>query len=255
MAAAGRERVEDILDAAVPGKAPRMVAARPRRHANPAAPVQQRHGVRRRRAVEVGRLGGRARRAFLLHRLREGRGVHRRRSGEQAGRDHRVRQRARPDEPHGPRKAERPQRTRDPGDHVHAVRLPRAGSGGQAAVHVRRRADRRAGRAVRSGHLRQGGRGNGPRARDDLVHLARRGLLPRRRPRDPQLAHQRHRHGRHLRHRIGRRPPGEEHHPAEQHRAAHRLLSGGGQDLQPVSPRDVPGQPGDRPPVLERDLV
>ena len=43
----------------------------------------------------------------------------------------------------------------------------------------------------------------------------------------------------HLCHRVLRRAAGAEHHPAEQHRAAHRLLPGRGQDLQPVAPRHV----------------
>ena len=77
---AAQQRVEDLLDAAVPGRAPGLVAARPRGHADAAAPLQQRHGVRGRRAAEVGGLGGRARRALVLHRLRGRPRVHRRRS-------------------------------------------------------------------------------------------------------------------------------------------------------------------------------
>ena len=104
-----RQRLAHAVEDALPGLAARLVAARPRGHAHAAAPLQQRHGVRRRRAAEVGRLGGRARRALLLHRLRQGAGLHRDRPREPAGRDHGLRRRARAHDAAGARQDERPQ--------------------------------------------------------------------------------------------------------------------------------------------------
>ena len=71
----------------------------------------------------------------------------------------------------------------------------------------------------------------------------------------PPVADQRHLDRGHLRDRLVRRAAGAEHHPAQQRRAAHRLLPGGREDLQPVAPRHLPGQPGDRAARLERHLV
>ena len=126
---------------------------------------------------------------------------------------------------------------------------------GKKQLHRRRRAHRRARRPGGSRHLRQGGHRHDARERDHHLLLARGRLLPRRRPRHPELARQRHQHGRHLRHRLVRRPAGEEHLPAEQHRADHRLLPGRGEDLQPDLPRHLPRQPGHRSALLERHLV
>ncbi len=131
---AAQQRLEDLVDTPLPGRAPRLVAARPRGHAHAAAPVQQRHGVRGRRTAEVGGLGGRARRPFLLHRLPGRLRLHRHRSHEPAGRDHRVRQRAGADQRRGARQDQRSQRPDHPRDHVHAVRLPRARGRGQEAA-------------------------------------------------------------------------------------------------------------------------
>ena len=107
-----QQGVADVLAHPVPGQAPGLVAARPGGHADAAPPVQQRHGLRGRRAAEVGRLGRRARRALLLRRLRGRPGLHRRRPEGPAGRDHRVRQRVRPDERPLPRQGRRTRRGR-----------------------------------------------------------------------------------------------------------------------------------------------
>ena len=80
-------------------------------------------------------------------------------------------------------------------------------------------------------------------------------LLPRRRPDHPALAGQRYQHRGHLCDRFVRRAAGEEHHPQEQRRAAHGLLPGSCQDLQPVASRDGPRQPGDRSAALQRRVV
>ena len=142
-----------------------------------------------------------------------------------------------------------------PRHRVHAVCLPRAGGGGQEALHRRRRAHRRAGGPIRSRHLRQGGDGHGAREREHHLLLTRGRLLPRGRLDHPQFAGQRYRHGRDLHHRVVRCPAGEEHHPAEQHQAAHRLLPSRREDLQPDAPRHLPRQPDYRAALLERHLV
>ena len=210
--------MEDVVGATLSREAARLVAARSRGHADAAAPVQQRHGLRGRPATAVGRVGGRGRRGLVLHRLREGPGVHRRRSGRSRGGDHGLRQRARPHEPGGPRQDVRSQGPDDPGHHLHAVRLARARGRRQEAVHGRRRTDRRAGGPRGSVHVRQGSRRHGARERHHLLLFPRGGLLPRRRPRHPELPHQRHQHRGDLRHRILGRPARAEHHPPQQHR-------------------------------------
>ena len=55
-----RRPVAHLLDAAVPGQAAGLVAARPRGHEDAAPSLQQRHGLRRRRAA-AGRPAGKAR--------------------------------------------------------------------------------------------------------------------------------------------------------------------------------------------------
>ena len=157
---------------------------------------------------------------------------------EPAGRDHRLRQRPRAHERPLPRQGVGQEGPDHPRDHVHAVRLPRARHRGEEARDPRvRGADRRARGPGRSRDLRQGGRGHDARERDHLLLLARGRLLPRGRAHAPELPHQRHQHRGLLRHRLLRRAAGAEHLPAEQRRAAHRLLPGRGQDLQPVPPR------------------
>ena len=81
-----------------------------------------------------------------------------------------------------PRQGVRPEGPGDPRDHVHAVRLPCARGRGQAQLRPDGGADRRAARTRRPLDLRQGGHGHHARERDDLLLLARRRLLPRRRP-------------------------------------------------------------------------
>ena len=206
--------------------------------------------------LQVGRLAGRARRALLLRRLRGRPGLHRHRPEGPEGRDHRVRQRLRSHERPLPRQGVGPEGADDPRAHVHAVRLPRDRHRGEEARDPRvRGADRRPRGPGRAGDVRARGRGHDARERDDLLLLARGRLLPGRRPRAAPVADQRHLDRGLLRHRLLRRAAGEEHLPAEQRRAAHRLLPGRGEDLQPVPPGHLPRQPGDRQPALERHLV
>ena len=165
----------------VPGQAHRLVAARPRGHANAAPPVQQRHGLRRRRAAEVGRLGGRARRALVLRRLRGRPGLHRRRSRRTGwSRSPRSTARSSGTTRPVPRQGVRQEGPDDPRDHVHAVRLPRDRRRGEEARDPRvRGADRRPRGPGRARDLRPGGRGHDARERDHLLLLARGRLLPR----------------------------------------------------------------------------
>ena len=252
-----QQRVEDVLDDAVPGQAPGLVAARPRGHADAAPPVQQRHGLRRRRAAAVGGLGGRARRALVLRRLRGRPGLHRRRSRRTAwsrSRRSTARSSARAGPVHGKTSDQKGPTIRGITFTQYAYRAIDIEGKKPATLVSEEPTDEPVGPAD-PGDLRQGGRGHDARERDDLLLLARGRLLPRRRPRPPQLADQRHQHGGHLRHRLLRRAARAEHLPPQQRRAAHRLLPGRGQDLQPVPPRHLPRQPGDRQPALERHLV
>ena len=77
---AAQQHLAHEVGQALPGQAARLVAAPPRGHANADAPLQQRHGVRRRRAAAVRGLGRRARRPLVLHRLRRRLRLHRHRT-------------------------------------------------------------------------------------------------------------------------------------------------------------------------------
>ncbi len=62
---------QDVVDDLFPAKPLGLVAARSRGHADAAPPLQQRHGLRGRPPAAVGRVGGRGRRELVLHRLRQ----------------------------------------------------------------------------------------------------------------------------------------------------------------------------------------
>jgi hypothetical protein len=106
------------------------------------------------------------------------------------GRDHRLRQRSRPDQWSRPRQDVGSQGAGHPWHHVHAVCLPRARGGRKEALHCVRRAHRRAGGPGRSLDVREGSRGHHPGERHDLLLLPRGRLFPRGQPDDPPVAHQ-----------------------------------------------------------------
>ena len=194
---AAEQRLADEMDHPLSRQTARVVAPRARRHAHAAPPVQQRHGVPGRPPAPIGRLGRRARRRVVLHRLRDRVRVHRHRPEGPPGRDHRLRCRAAAHVPAGTRQSQRPQGSGDSRADVHAVRLSRDRYRGCAAGSDRgRRADRRSDRPGRSVHIREGSDGHDLRTRDHLLLLARRRLLPRRRTDRAPLARRRHRNGR-----------------------------------------------------------